>query len=87
MLATCYSGAISGVNALPVEIEVNSYRGSEAFAIVGLPDAAVKEAKDRVTTAIENSGFNFKEELDITVNLAPADLRKEGPIYDLPLRC
>ena len=85
MLATCYSGAISGVNALPVEIEVNSYRGSEAFAIVGLPDAAVKEAKDRVTTAIENSGFNFKEELDITVNLAPADLRKEGPIYDLPI--
>ena len=58
--------------------------GSPQFAIVGLPDTAVKEAKDRVSTAISNSGF-ARPETNITVNLAPADVRKEGPIYDLPI--
>ena len=85
MLARCYSGAVNGVDALPVEIEVYSSRGSSSFAIVGLPDAAVKEAKDRVVTALKNSGYKSRDEFAVTVNLAPADVRKEGPIYDLPI--
>ena len=85
MLAKCYSGAICGVDARTVEIEVFSHEGTSSFAIVGLPDQAVKEAKDRVSTALKNSGFQSKKEYDVTVNLAPADVRKEGPIYDLPI--
>ena len=84
MLAKCHSGAVSGVDARTVEIEVCSCDGSPQFTIVGLPDQAVKEAKDRVSTAIVNSGFK-KSETNVTVNLAPADLKKEGPIYDLPI--
>ena len=84
MLAKCYSGAVYGVDAQTVEIEVCSSDGSPQFTMVGLPDQAVKEAKDRVSTAIGNSGFK-KIESNITVNLAPADLRKEGPLYDLPI--
>lgn len=84
MLARCHSGAVFGVDARTVEIEVCSTNGSPQFTIVGLPDQAVKEAKDRVSTAIGNSGFK-KIESNITVNLAPADVRKEGPIYDLPI--
>ncbi len=84
MLAKCYSGAICGVDAIGVEIEVCSAKGPPQFAIVGLPDQAVREAKDRVASAITNSGF---AELDsnITVNLAPADVKKEGPSFDLPI--
>ena len=85
MLAKCYSGAISGVDARTVEIEVNSSIGTSQFAIVGLPDTAVKEAKDRIPTALKNQGLATKKEYDITVNLAPADVRKEGPVYDLPI--
>lgn len=85
MLAKCYSGAISGADAVGVEIEVNSTRGTNSFAIVGLPDTAVREAKDRVATALKNCGFKTKDEFSVTVNLAPADLRKEGPAYDLPM--
>ena len=85
MLAKCYSGAINGVDAARVEIEVYSAKGTSSFAIVGLPDTAVKEAKDRVSTALKNSGYNSKDEFAVTVNLAPADVRKEGPIYDLPI--
>ncbi len=84
MLATCYSGAIYGVNAQTVEIEVCAASGSVQFTLVGLPDQAVKEAKDRVSTAIGNSGYK-KIETNVTVNLAPANVRKEGPIYDLPI--
>ena len=83
-LAKCHSGSVSGVRARTVEIEVCASNGSPQFAIVGLPDTAVKEAKDRVSTAISNSGFK-RPESNITVNLAPADVRKEGPIYDLPI--
>ena len=83
-LAKCYSGAVVGVRARTVEIEVCASSGSPQFAIVGLPDTAVKEAKDRVSTAISNSDF-ARPETNITVNLAPADVRKEGPIYDLPI--
>ncbi len=83
-LSKCCSGAVHGVNAQTVEIEVCQSSGSPQFAIVGLPDAAVKEAKDRVSTAVCNSGFK-KIESFITVNLAPANVRKEGPVYDLPI--
>ena len=84
MLAKCYSGALYGVNARTVEIEVCAASGSIQFTLVGLPDQAVKEAKDRVAAAIGNSGYK-KIESNVTVNLAPANLRKEGPIYDLPI--
>ena len=85
MVARCYSGAIGGVDASTVEIEVNSVLASSSFAIVGLPDQAVKEAKERVSTALKTSGFSSKKEYAVTVNLAPADTKKEGPIYDLPI--
>lgn len=85
MLAKCYGGTINGVEASTVEVEVYSAPGTNSFAIVGLPDTAVKEAKDRVSTALKNSGYSSKDEYAVTVNLAPADVRKEGPIYDLPI--
>ena len=78
MLAKCYSGALCGVDARTVEIEVYSTLGTSQFAIVGLPDQAVKEAKDRIPTALKNSGLSSGREFDVTVNLAPADVRKEG---------
>ena len=85
MLAKCYSAAVSGVEARTVEIEVYSTLGNSQFAIVGLPDQAVKEAKDRIPTALKSQGLSSRKELDVTVNLAPADVKKEGPVYDLPI--
>ena len=86
MLAKCFSGALTGVDAQTVEIEVYSSIATSSFTIVGLPDAAVKEARDRVATAIKSSKFTMqKKEYAITVNLAPADVRKEGSLYDLPI--
>src|SRR5437588_2804588 len=84
MLAKAQSCAVIGLEGAIVEVEVDLSNGLAAFQIVGLPDAAVNEAKDRVRSAIKNSGclFPYKR---ITVNLAPADLRKEGPAYDLPI--
>jgi magnesium chelatase family protein len=84
MLSMVYSGAVYGVNAYPVEIEVNTGLGDPQFVIVGLPDAAVKESKDRVATALGNSGFHATFGRT-TINLAPADIKKEGPVYDLPI--
>lgn len=85
MLARIYSGAVYGVDAYPVEIEVNAGgRGDPQTDIVGLPDAAVKESKYRVFTALHNSGF-IPPLGRTTVNLAPADIRKEGPAFDLPI--
>ena len=85
MLAKVYSGAVVGVDAVPVEIEVNAADGGEINQIiVGLPDAAVRESKDRVWTAIANSGFSAPSGRT-TVNLAPADIKKEGPSFDLPI--
>lgn len=84
MLATVKSAVLSGVDAFPVEVEVDISYGLPAFNIVGLPDIAVKEAKERVRAAIINSGFTFPPKR-ITVNLAPADIRKEGPSFDLPI--
>lgn len=84
MLARVYSGVVCGVNAYTVEVEVNSGHGDPQFIIVGLPDTAVRESKDRVSTAMLNS--NFRPMLGrTTINLAPADIKKEGPLYDLPI--
>ena len=84
MLSMARSCAVIGLDGALVEVEVDISNGLIAFAIVGLPDAAVNEAKERVKAAIKNSGclFPYKH---VTVNLAPADLRKEGPAYDLPI--
>lgn len=85
MLAKVFSCAIVGLEAEIVEVEVDIIRGGPIFNLVGLPDAAVRESRDRVHSAIKNSGFTFPSGRRITVNLAPADLRKEGPAYDLPI--
>ena len=84
MLSTVYSGAVYGVDAYCVEIEVNAGHGDPQVVIVGLPDTAVKESKDRVRTAIHNSGFRTHAGRT-TINLAPADIKKEGPLFDLPI--
>jgi len=83
-LAKVRSGALIGIDGIPVEVEVDIGSGLPAFNIVGLPDTAVQEARERVRAAIRNAGFEFPLRR-ITVNLAPADVRKEGPIYDLPI--
>ncbi len=85
MLAKVFSYVVFGVDSFQVEVEVDVSSGQkETFNIVGLPDAAVKESKDRVKAALINSGFYYPRE-HITVNLAPADLRKEGPSLDMPM--
>jgi len=84
MLAKACSCAVIGLDGALVEVEVDIGHGLPAFSIVGLPDAAVTEAKERVRAAIKNSGAIFPMRR-ITVNLAPADLRKAGPAYDLPI--
>ena len=84
MLAKVYSAAVTGVDAFPIEVEVNAGWGDTRILIVGLPDAAVRESRDRVSTAISNSGFRFPNG-KTTINLAPANLRKEGPSFDLPI--
>ena len=85
MLAKVNSAAIVGLDAEAVDVEVDVINGYPMFAMVGLPDAAVKESRDRVHSAIKNSGLSFPGNRRITVNLAPADLRKAGPAYDLPI--
>src|SRR5213596_4089098 len=84
MLARVFSSAVNGIEAYPIEVEVNAGWGDTLVVIVGLPDAAVKESRDRVSTAISNSGFKFPMGRT-TINLAPADVRKEGPSFDLPI--
>lgn len=84
VLAKVYSGAVQGVDAYGVEIEVNAGHGNPDTIIVGLPDAAVKESTDRVETALINSGY-APPMGRTTINLAPANVRKEGPSYDLPI--
>lgn len=84
MLARLLSHAVLGMEASPVEVETDLGWGLPAFSIVGLPDAAVREAKERVRAGISNSGFEFPLRR-ITINLAPADVRKEGPSFDLPI--
>jgi len=84
MLAKVCSAAVNGIEAYPVEVEVNAGWGDTLIVIVGLPDAAVKESRDRVSTALTNSGFKFPMGRT-TINLAPADVKKEGPSFDLPI--
>jgi hypothetical protein len=85
MLATIHSAALQGIDAEPVLVEVNTGEaGAPDLILVGLPDAAVKESEDRVSSALSNSGFHMPRSRT-TINLAPGDLRKEGPIYDLPI--
>lgn len=85
MLAKVFSAAVFGVDAFDLEVEVSSAGGQkDVIVIVGLPDTAVKEARDRVKTAISNSGYRWPQG-HVTVNLAPADVKKEGPSFDLPI--
>lgn len=84
MHTTIFSGTIVGVEGLCVEVEVDISRGIPCFSLVGLPNTAVRESRERVTASIKNSGWNFPLER-ITVNLAPADIRKEGAAFDLPI--
>ncbi len=84
MLAKVCSAAVQGIAAYPIEVEVNAGYGETIVVIVGLPDAAVKESRDRVSTALANSGFKFPMGRT-TINLAPADVKKEGPSFDLPI--
>jgi magnesium chelatase family protein len=83
MLARVKSGALTGVDAYLVEVEVDLAPGLPAFTTVGLPEAAVKESKDRVRAAVKNSGYKYPGNR-ITINLAPADVRKDGTGFDLP---
>jgi magnesium chelatase family protein len=85
MLATICSAALLGIDAVPVQVEVNTGEsGVPTLILVGLPDAAVKESEDRVFSALSNSGLKMPKSRT-TINLAPGDLRKEGAIYDLPI--
>ena len=84
MLSKVRAAALSGIEAVPVEVEVNNGPGETGTVIVGLPDAAVRESRDRVGTAITNGGYRFAMGWT-TINLAPADIKKEGPSFDLPI--
>ncbi|WP_407383394.1 YifB family Mg chelatase-like AAA ATPase [Ruminococcus sp.] len=84
MVVKCNSLGLFGLNTYAIEIEGDLSRGVAAFDIVGLPDAAVKESRDRVRSAMKNCGFEFPNSR-LILNLAPADIRKEGPLYDLPI--
>ncbi|MCY7408387.1 MAG: YifB family Mg chelatase-like AAA ATPase [Alkalinema sp. CAN_BIN05] len=84
MLSRIWSASLIGIDAVKVGVEVDVSNGMPATIVVGLPDTAVQESRERVKTAIKNSGFVFPMRR-IIINLTPADLRKEGPIYDLPI--
>lgn len=84
MLSKLFSSATYGIDAYLVEVETHVEKQIPSFTIVGLPDNAVKESRERVMAAIKNSGFEFPRN-KITVNLAPADIKKEGSSFDLPI--
>jgi magnesium chelatase family protein len=84
MLAKVFSSAVIGIEACRIEVEVDVSQGLPMFSIVGLPEVSVRESKERVKRAIHNSGYPFPCDR-ITVNLAPADVKKEGTGFDLPL--
>lgn len=84
MLSRVTSAAVVGIDACIIDVEVDIAPGLPVFSTVGLPDASVKESKERVIAAVRNSGFDFPYRR-ITVNLSPADLKKEGPAFDLPI--
>ncbi|MBU1863495.1 MAG: YifB family Mg chelatase-like AAA ATPase [Candidatus Omnitrophica bacterium] len=85
MLAKITSSLCVGIESSLIEVEVDISSGLPQITIVGLPDQAVKESKDRIKAAIKNSGFHFPSRKKILINLAPADIKKEGPIFDLPI--
>ncbi|MDD5021936.1 MAG: YifB family Mg chelatase-like AAA ATPase [Endomicrobiaceae bacterium] len=84
MISFLHSSSVQGISAYLIDVEVDISSGLPVFSIVGLPDTAVKESRDRVVSAIKNSGFDFPAK-KITVNLAPADIKKEGGLFDLPI--
>src|SRR5258705_8475550 len=84
MLAKVNSAALYGIDALRVEVEIDLASGLPQLATVGLPEGAVKESKDRIRAAVKNCGYTFPAK-KITINLAPADIKKEGSAYDLPM--
>jgi magnesium chelatase family protein len=84
MLARVFSFAVIGLEGVVVEVEVDTGQGLPGMTIVGLPDAAVQESRERVQAAVKNAGIEFPRK-HIIVNLAPASVRKEGPAYDLPI--
>ena len=84
MLAKVISASVLGIDAFLVEVEAHLESQLPAFTTVGLPDNAVKESKERVNAAVKNSGFPFPQKR-ITINLAPADVKKEGSAFDLPM--
>ncbi|HTL46741.1 MAG TPA: YifB family Mg chelatase-like AAA ATPase [Verrucomicrobiae bacterium] len=84
MIATIDTATCLGIQAIPVQIEVDVASGLPQLAIVGLPDTSIKEARERVKSAIKNSGYRFPPDR-ITINLAPAHIKKEGPAFDLPI--
>lgn len=83
MLVKTYSAAVNGLDVTPVTIEVSLAKGI-MYHLTGLGDEAVREGRDRIAAAMQNNGYIFPR-ADLTVNLAPADLRKEGSSFDLPL--
>ena len=84
MLSLLSAAALVGIDALKVEVETNVSGGLPSFTVVGLPDNAIRESRERILTAIKNSGFNLPPK-KITVNLAPADVKKEGTAFDLSI--
>ena len=84
MLACVRTAAVYGIEAFPIQVEVDVSFGLPSFTMVGLPDAGIRESRDRIRSAIRNSGFEFPPHR-ITVNLSPADVRKEGASFDLPI--
>ncbi|MDO8969691.1 MAG: magnesium chelatase domain-containing protein, partial [Saprospiraceae bacterium] len=84
MLSRIFSCAVSGLDGVIVEVEVDTGPGLPGMVIVGLPDTAVQESRERVQSAVKNAGW-FYPRKRVTVNLAPASVRKEGPAYDLPI--
>ena len=84
MLSKILSGSVNGIEAYPVDVEVDVSNGMPAFSVVGLPDTSIRESRDRIRSAIKNSGFSFPNG-KITVNLSPAGVKKEGAGFDLPI--
>lgn len=84
MLSRVFSAAVHGINGYPLTVEVDFRPGLPVFSIVGLPDASVRESRERVIAALKNSGFAFQPHR-ITVNLAPGHIKKEGPAFDFPI--
>ncbi|MDD5009864.1 MAG: magnesium chelatase domain-containing protein, partial [Syntrophorhabdaceae bacterium] len=84
MISKVTTATVYGIDGIKIDVEVDISYGLPAFSIVGLPETSVRESKERVRAAIKNSGFEFPNDR-ITINLAPADVRKEGSSFDLPI--